>query len=487
LISLTSNNTFYRWGLAGLGGRNNSVMSSSLVGLSIGEVGRLIRGREATVREVLDAHLAHLAATEPLLRSFFLVLEERAHERARQLDSLLAASDAPLMPLLGVPVGVKDMFDVDGTSRTLGCALYTDERSTSDAAAITRLETAGALLVGKLSMDEFAMGVTGVTPIAPRATNPWGLDRISGGSSSGCGSAVAGLQCVAALGTDSAGSIRIPAALCGLTGFKPTFGSVTRNGVARISWSLDHVGPIARTARDAAAIFASIRGYDPGDQFSSHPAVWSPRPTRTSLADLRIGLALDGTFAGADHEVIEAVARAATVLEEAGAHVEPVTIAIDVPKGIIAMEAAAAHWQRLERDAEMLGGRVRDALLTAAARPGRDYAEAKLRQENVRCAIDRVFVSFDLLLTPTTPCAAPSADEDESTLGRLLTRYTAIFNQAGVPVVTLPCGYSAGVLPLGMQLVAAHGQDDLVLAAAAEFQELSSFHLERAVPTAAAA
>jgi aspartyl-tRNA(Asn)/glutamyl-tRNA(Gln) amidotransferase subunit A len=452
-----------------------------LTSLTIAETSEFVRTRQVSVTELIESHLDLIETTEPFLHSFLTVLDARALARARELDARSSRLvDHPA--LYGIPIAVKDIFDIRGTPTTMGCVLYANAPRTNDSRVVEKLEAAAAIVIGKLTMDEFAMGVTGVNPLAPPPRNPWRLDRIAGGSSSGCGSAVAASQCAAALGTDSSGSIRIPAALCGVTGLKPTIGSVTRHGVAPLSWSLDHVGAFGRTARDVSAVFDAIRGYDQTDPFSRIPPLHS---RQTTIHGLRIGLALDGLFANAHNEIAAAVEQAAKVIESTlGGTVTHTTLAVDVPKGIIAAEAAAAHRTALESAPGLIGNRVREMLEAGLKRPAHEYVLAKRQQAFVRRVVERLFTSLDIVIAPTTPSVAPpSAGVDENALEQILTSYTGVMNQAGVPALSLPCGFSKDGLPIGMQLVASQWHGDLLLAVGAALQERTPFHSQRP-PTA---
>jgi aspartyl-tRNA(Asn)/glutamyl-tRNA(Gln) amidotransferase subunit A len=451
---------------------------ADFVGLGVAEIVLLLRERRASVSEVVEEHLRFAARVDESISSFSLFLSERAVARAAELDRISRAEAQ--LPLYGVPIAVKDIFDIAGTPSTMGSRLFASEAAKSDSHVVERLEMAGAVILGKLSMDEFALGVTGATPVADRAKNPWDIERITGGSSSGSGAAVAGLQCVASVGTDTGGSVRVPSALCGITGIKPTFGRITRHGVVPLSWSLDHVGPMARSAADALQLLAVLTGHDAADPFSTRAG--RPR-TYEPLNSAVVGVALDGVFGGADQEVVIAVREAARVFAECGAKIEEIVVNLTIPGGIITTEAAATHKRQLVAHPELIGHEVREMLERGLHRPVDEYALAKEQQAVVRNAFRELFERFDLLITPTTPSVAPSSAADARDTARRMTRFTGLLNQAGVPAVSIPCGFSASGLPIGLQIVAPPWHDEQALRAAGAFQEATEFH--KRVPPAA--
>jgi Asp-tRNA(Asn)/Glu-tRNA(Gln) amidotransferase A subunit family amidase len=451
-----------------------------LTALAIPDALRLLRAGDITAVELTSAHLARIAAVDTELASFVAVLREHALQTARELDRAWCR-DGVSHPLHGVPVAVKDIFYTSDAPTTMGSRLFADDRAITDGHVVGRLKAAGAVLLGKLNMDEFALGVTGINPLFPRCRNPWDVDRIPGGSSGGSASALAASLCMGALGTDTAGSIRVPAALCGVVGFKPTFGHVSRRGVIPLSWSLDHVGPMARSVEEVGLLFAAIVGYDAGDPFSVRCSqqVGVPREP-TAVRGWKIGLAVDGRFGGADAHIIEAVEAGAQTLESLGASVDAVTIDADVPGGIITTEGAVLHRSRVDAAPDRVGSRVRAMLQAASRRPAIDYASARHEQALLRRHFDTLFERFDVILTPTTPIVASSVPvRDEGQLASVLTKYTGIMNLAGVPALTLPCGMSAEGLPIGMQVAGPEGMDWRVLTTGLAFQQVTSFHAAR--------
>lgn len=429
-------------------------MDGDLTWLSITQAGAALRRGEITVRELVGEHLERIARLDESLHAFTSVSRESAMREAARLDKALAGG-LDLGPLHGIPVAVKDIFETRDGLTTMGSMLFADHRAAKDSPVIVALREAGAVLLGKQSMDEFALGVSGTSPIFPRCVNPVDPERISGGSSSGSGCATAAGLCLASLGTDTAGSVRVPAAFCGVAGLKPTYGRVSKRGVLPLSWSLDTVGTLARSVRDAWLMLRAVAGADEADPASSLDAPpLGGQELESDIAGLRIGLALTGIFADADEEVTAAVKRAGQMLTSRGCWLEPVDIEAVVPRGIISTEASVLYAAELERSPELFGDRVRGMLSAARDRPVRAYAESRRAQDLLRRAFELALRRFDVILTPTTPTVAPRLTElDGATASGDLTRYTGPVNITGLPALSVPCGVVGGGLPVGLQII----------------------------------
>ena len=462
---------------------------------SMTELARLIATKAVSPVEVVRVHLDRIAAHDKDLRSYITICADGALAAARQAEAALMAG-RPLGPLHGVPYGLKDLYDTAGIATTGGSRIFADRVPSTDATVTRRLAEAGAILLGKLNMVEFAYGPEGLNPHYGHARNPWdgATHRLTGGSSSGSGAAVAAGLAPGALGSDTGGSIRIPASLCGITGLKPTYGRVSRAGVLPLAWSMDHVGPMTRTAADAALMLTAMAGYDAADASSSVLPVPDYRVALTGdVKGLRVGLLRGFFLDAATPEVRSAVEAAARALAAAGAVVDEVSLAqvtnaAPAALAIIGSEALAYHADTLRARAADYDPEVARRLKVAAFITGRHYVHAQQVRGLIRADVDAALARRDVLLAPTTPMPAPALDERQVTLGDgpspvrpALIRFTQPFNLSGHPVCSLPCGFTAGGLPVGMQIVGRPFDEATVLRTADAFQRLTDFHARRPV------
>ena len=381
----------------------------------------------------------------------------------------------------GIPLALKDLFETQGIRTTAGSVFFENYIPEADAVVVQKLKSAGAVILGKLNMHEIALGVTNENPHFGDCCNPWDLTRISGGSSGGNASALAAGLCMGAMGSDTGGSIRIPAALCGVVGFKPTYGRVSLRGVIPLSWNLDHAGPMARCVQDVRILLQTIAGYDPEDAWSKDIPVDDLQSSAVgNLTGWRIALAVDDYFTNAEiveRDVLQAIQKAVLVFENLGARVEqvPFPYALDaaMANGLMTpADAAAFHHQRLAENPQGFGQDVLKRLQTGAAYTSTEYSLARRMQTILRCKFNEFFKEYDLLLTPTTPITAPirgSADAVER--ARLLTRFTAPFNLTGLPALSIPCGWSEDNLPIGLQIVGKPWAESKILLAAELYEQ----------------
>ena len=423
----------------------------------------------------IDATLARIERDAARYNCFTAVLADRARAEAARVDAERARGRNP-GPLAGVPFAVKNLFDVAGITTLAGSKINRDDApAKADAAVVRKLCAAGAILVGTLNMDEYAYGFTTENSHYGPTLNPYDLARSAGGSSGGSGAAVAAGLVPFALGTDTGGSVRVPASLCGLFGLKPTFGRVSRVGTALFSASVDHVGPLARNMRDLALVHDAIQGPDADDpSCSDRPAEPVTPALGEGIGGLRVALA-GGYF----QEFVEpeALAAARRVAEALGAHGE-----VDVPHAaagracatvITAVEGAGLHLANLRKRPADFDPMTRDRFLAAALLPGSVYMRAQSLRRAYRDAMRALFARIDILVTPTTPIAAPVIGQDTIAFGANtlpvrphLGRYTIPFSIIGLPAISVPVR-GAGVLPRGVQLIAAPFRErDLVRAAA---------------------
>jgi aspartyl-tRNA(Asn)/glutamyl-tRNA(Gln) amidotransferase subunit A len=382
--------------------------------------------------------------------------------------------------LSGIPVAVKDLFDIAGMRTTAGSRFFMDKIAPSDAQVVGRLKREGAVIMGKTNTHEIALGVTTVNPHFGACRNPWDEKRVAGGSSGGSAVAVASGMALAALGTDTGGSIRIPASLCGVVGLKPTFGRVSLRGVVPLSWNLDHVGPLTRGVEDAALMLQVLAGYDAQDPASVDMPV---EDYRAHLEDGIRGWHLafaSGEYVQASHpEVLEAFQTAVGILARCGAHVQPVDVsflqdAASANKLMTQADAATFHRQRLAEHSDWFGDDVRRRLEAGRDTRTADYILARRTQAVVKRRLEDLFMEYDILVLPSTPATAPPiAGGDAVELASPLTRFTAPFNLAGLPAISICCGLDGARLPVGLQLVAGHWREAPLLQAARAYERSS--------------
>ena len=459
--------------------------------LTIGEASQLISRKELSPLELLDAHLKRIEQTEGKLNSFITLMEDDALAAARRCEAEVQAGRY-LGPLHGIPIGLKDLYYTKGVRTTMGSRIMRDFVPDADATVAEKFKKVGAIIIGKLQMHEFALGPTSENPHYGPAHNPWDLYRVTGGSSGGSASAVAAGQCMGALGSDTGGSIRIPASLCGIVGLKPTFGRVSRYGVYPLSWSLDTVGPMTRTVHDAALLLNAIAGYDARDPSSSdRPGDDFTTALEQGVKGLRVGIPREYFFDAINPEVREAVLQAAQVLEGLGASVEEVSIpvlqhSLAISGTILLTEAAEVHLDHLRHRAEDLGADVRTRLQAGAMTPATDYLKAQRARTVFNREMATAFERLDVLLAPTEPIVAPKIGERavlvgdrEQTVLSLLPRLTRPFNICGLPAVSVPCGFDSSGLPIGMQLAGRAFDEATVLRVAYAYEQATDWHTRR--------
>lgn len=450
-------------------------------GLPLDAIASRLRSGELTASSLTAAYIDRIRRLDGAVGAYITVMEERALDRARSLDETFARHGRPVGALHGLPVAVKDNIDTAEVLTTAGSAFFAARVPDHDATVVERLSAAGAVVVGKTALHEFAFGGTTQNPHHGFCRNPWDLDRIPGGSSGGSGAALGASLCAAALGTDTGGSVRIPGALNGVTALRPTRGSVSARGVFPVSWTLDTVGPMARSATDVAELFESITGYDADDP-GSLAGTQQPTLGDEGLRALRIGVPRGFLFDEVDPEVDAAVRLAAEALAGLGATVEEIEVpgaaeAVDVATRIIWAEALAVHRRRLEQDPGRFGDDVRRRLGSGQALTGADYAELRQEARIWARAVASMLSHVDLVLGPVTAIVAPLAEGAETIeTTRRLTRFTYGWSLAGVPAISLPCGFSSEGMPIGMQLAAAAWRDRTLLDVGIAYQRVTDWH-----------
>lgn len=442
-------------------------MSNRLAFSSISELSALLSGAEISPLELVSCYAERIEKLGPAVKAFISLDLERARERAGSTTEFANA-------LTGIPYACKDLFDVAGIATTGGSRVLEDNIAETDAAVITRLNQSGAIYLGKNNLHEFAYGATGENVVYGTPRNPYDSSRLAGGSSSGSAAAVGHGLCAFALGTDSGGSVRAPAALCGLVGFKPTFGRISTEGVIPYSWTVDHVGSFTRSAADAAIVF---------DALAQHPGNADP----VKIEGSRIGIPLQFFYERCDAQIIAAVNQLKQLLQDAGAelipvsmpsmeHTRTVSLTVQMP------EALSYHNRYLEERGELYSQDFRAGLALGQCLLAEQYIRAKRFIESYRREMDIVFDEVDFLLTPATPTIAPeigavSVDIDgfAEPAGNAITRYTSFFNMTGHPAITFPCGMHSLGLPIAAQLIGKHYQDEALLALTQKVESLIGF------------
>jgi aspartyl-tRNA(Asn)/glutamyl-tRNA(Gln) amidotransferase subunit A len=456
-----------------------------LTSLTITEAAELLEKRAISPVDLTQAHLTRIQQVNPHLNCFITLTPELALQSARQAETAIQKGEYR-SPLHGIPIALKDLYETAGVRATAGSKFFADYVPEHDCAAWEKLQAAGAINLGKLNLHEIALGVTNANPHYGDCHNPWALERSPGGSSGGSGAALAAELCLGSLGSDTGGSIRIPASLCGVVGLKPTYGRVSLRGVIPLSWNLDHAGPMARRVRDVAILLQIIAGYDSADPYSANlPVPDFVRHLDGDVRAWRVALASDRFFTRADDEVLAALKAAAKVFENLGARLSQV----EFPGGYEAAkanglmtpsDAAAFHRERLSEHPEDFGEDVRQRLLAGAAYTSTEYILARRTQTVLRRQFKSFFDDYDLLLTPTTPIPAPPLHgPDAVEQARLLTRFTAPFNLTGLPALSLPCGVTASGLPIGLQIIAPPWAEAKILNAALAYEQATDWHRKK--------
>ena len=461
--------------------------NSELYFLTIHQAGELIRKGELSPVELTRACLERIEQTDDKLHSFILLTADDALRQARVAESE-ALSGNYRGPMHGIPFALKDLYDTAGVKTTSGSQVDIDRVPDEDATTTARLKAAGGILLGKLAMHEFALGGPDwTTPFEP-ARNPWNLDHITGGSSSGSGSSVAAGQCLGALGSCTGGSIRGPASLCGIVGLKPTYGRVSRFGVVTLSWSQDHAGPMTWTVEDTAYMLQAIAGHDPKDPTSSRaPVPDYSLSLKEDTRGVRLGLPRHYFFdpdPSVSAEVVATVEKAVSALEDLGAHVEEVSLPslehVRAANSVIMVsEAYAYHEPNLKARPQEFGEIVRGRFRVGALMSAADYLQAQRVRTGARREFAEVMKGVDLLVTPTMtqPAAAFDGYDPASTVrGR---SFTAPFNVTGLPAISVPCGFTEDGLPIGMQIAGKPFDEPGVIQAAYTYQQHARWYETR--------
>lgn len=443
--------------------------------LTLSEKRELVKSKEISASDLAAACYRQIERLNPTLNAFITVIP--------QSDEVNPTNrHAPL--LQGIPIAVKDLYNTKGIRTTGGSKFFADFIPSEDAVVVDKIKKAGAQIIGKTNTHEIALGVTNNNPHYGACRNPWDVTRIPGGSSGGSAVAVATDMALAALGTDTGGSIRIPASLCGVVGLKPTYGRVSLRGILPLSWNLDHAGPITKRVEDAALMLQVMGGYDSEDpsSFKTLPGDFSSH-MRDTIRDRKVAFAI-GQFVEevTDPVILDAIRKAADLLSDQGAILEEVNLDF-LREGALAnsvmtqADGAAYHRDRLIEHPDWFGADVRQRLETGAGFTSTEYSLARRTQAQIRRRCDLLFEDYDVLILPTTPITAPVLEgENAIERARLLTRFTAPFNLTGLPALSIPCGFTSENLPMGLQIVSRAWNESGVLRIGYAYQEATEWH-----------
>ena len=451
--------------------------------LSLADAGDLLQARKVSPVELTNACLARIERLNPVLNAFITVTAEQALADARAAESEIARGRRR-GPLHGIPIAFKDLFDTAGVRTTAGSAVFADRVPSEDAEVVRRLKASGAVLLGKLNMHEFAYGDTSAQTHFGPVRNPWDRSRISGGSSGGSAAAVAARLCYGALGSDTGGSIRQPAAYCGIVGLKPTYGLVSTRGVVPLSWSLDHVGPMCRSVADAAVLLQPIAGFDALDINSVNAVIPDYRKAmRQKASTLRIGIPRASFYDMLDPEIDQAVRQALQVIGRLTASTRDVELPAYRTLPVVGAEAYAFHAPYFTKTPELYQSGTRQRLQGGSAVSASAYIEGRRELERLRRAVAAVFSDVDLLVTPTTPILPQTVDEAVNNPAlpppggvALSLRNTQPFDIYGLPSISVPCGFSRTGLPIGLEISGPRLGESQVLALAQAYEQATEWH-----------
>jgi aspartyl-tRNA(Asn)/glutamyl-tRNA(Gln) amidotransferase subunit A len=476
----------------GQGTATTTGQSRDLAALTLKQASDLVRRRDVSPVELTQACLARIDRYDKTINAFITVMREQALAAARDAEGEIQRGRSR-GPLHGMPIALKDNIDTAGVLTTAASGVFKDRVPAQDAEVVVRLKRAGAVLLGKLNLHEFALGGTSAVTFYGPVRNPWATDRVAGGSSGGSAAAIAADMCFGTLGTDTGGSIRIPASLCGIVGLKPTYGRVSNRGVIPMAWTLDHVGPMCKTVEDAALLLAAMAGYDPLDPTSVDVPVPDYRRTVGSeTRKLRVGVARTPFFENLNPEVANAVEAAIDVVRTLTAGVRDVELpAAGNVATVWNPEIYAYHLPWITTTPELYQAATRNLIQGAGKASAVAYAQARRDVDVVRREIKKAFADVDVLLTPTQrgvaqPIAAPQggagrgrgdAPPPGGGGGGIIN--TAAFDIYGLPTISVPCGFSSSGLPIGLQISGNHFAEPTVLALAHAYERATDWHTRR--------
>ena len=446
-----------------------------MIHISIAEAAGLLRRKQISPVELATSCLARIEQLNPTINAFITVMHDSALAEARKAEQEIHKGNWR-GPLHGIPIGLKDLIDTEGVKTTCGSALFADRVPAQDAEVVRRLKIAGAVLIGKQNLQEFAYGGTSTSSYFGPVHNPWDTDRIAGGSSGGSAAAVATGMCFGAIGTDTGGSVRQPAAFCGIVGLKPTYGRVSLRGVFPLSPSLDHVGTLCRNVTDTALMLQVIAGYDKFDT----ACVDRPVDSYASALDVktkpRIGVVRRPFFDDIDPEIESTINKVLRQMRDLSADVLEIELP-SIPTAVHAPEVYAVHAKYFSESPELYGPWMRGRLEQATAIDTVAYIKARQELDRVRRFVPDVFSEVNLLVTPTSPVPPITIREamemSPPPAGELCLRNTRPFNVYGLPTISIPCGFTSTGLPVGLQISARHFREASLLSFAHDFEQMN--------------
>jgi aspartyl-tRNA(Asn)/glutamyl-tRNA(Gln) amidotransferase subunit A len=460
--------------------------SSELAWLDLSQASQEIQKRTISPVELTRACLERIEHLDPQLNAFITVTADSALKEASAAEKEISEGKWR-GPLHGIPMAVKDLIETAHVRTTAASRVLESFVPTDDAPIVQRLREAGVVLLGKLNLHEFAYGGSSVISHFGVVKNPWNTAHITGGSSSGSAAAVAAGLCYGAIGTDTAGSIRLPASCCGIVGLKPSYGLVSTRGVIPLSWTHDHAGPMARTVADAALVLQAIASYDPEDIYShKFPAVHYPAAMEEKTSSLRLGVPHEFFWQKLDSEIAEAAEAALKVLARLTADAHDVDIPIPTDTAVFRCEPFVYHQKYLARHADEYHPETLRRIRSGAEVTATEYVDGYRKLQQHRREILRIFDEVDLLITPTTPILPPTiagleaAPEELRPTEILMLRNTRPFNVFGLPAISIPCGYSQSGLPIGLQISGAPGAEGAVLTLARAYEAATDWRKRKA-------
>src|SRR5258707_2390167 len=463
--------------------------ASDVTWLSLSDAAHLVRDKKISPVELTKSCLNRIERLNPKLNAFITVTAESALTQAREAEAEIQRGHWR-GPLHGIPIALKDLFDTAGVRTTAASGLFKDRIPTQDAEIVRRLKGAGAVLLGKLNMHEFAYGGSSVISYYGPVHNPWSLDHMAGGSSSGSAVAMAAGLCYGAVGSDTGGSIRQPSAYCGTVGFKPTYGRVSTRGVIPLSWLYDHVGPMTRSVADAAAMLQVLAGYDPEDGNSADAPVPDYTAALRQNGPLRIGVPRAYFYEGLHPDIESAMNAALTVIGKLASSVRDIEMPASNDTTILRAEAYAYHAENVKKSPELYQPETLKRIRAGEDVTTATYIRARRQVDQYRHTIRKMFETVDLLITPTTPVPPFTISELLADMYNLRTkeilslRNTRPFNILGLPSISVPCGFTRAGLPIGIQISGAPLAVANVLRLAHAYEQQTDWH--RKHPGAAA-